>query len=112
MNDEQYNELNEALDNLNTNTDNTNSAINELQEYLEEKDKQEQEEKTQEEQTQAEQTQAEQETSQAQQDVYVGALMDIRNEIQLNNQMVAGQYMMMGIIAGIILFKVLWDKLQ
>lgn len=119
MNDEQYTELNESIDRLNNTTQDNNNAVNDLREYLEEKDNKEQEEKQekeeQQEQEQEQQTQEQQEQeqqTQEQQETYTELLTDIKSEIQLSNQMFAGQFMMMGIITGIILFKILWDKLQ
>ena len=123
------NDLLQALNDLNQNSVATNNSIKELTEYLIIKDRQEKQkedtlnkEAEQAEKEEAElQEQKEQEEASAkaeqsakadaQTETYTELLTDIRSELQLQNQMISGQFLFFGIICGILLFKILWDKL-
>lgn len=118
-----------ALNLLNENSVATNNSIKELQEYFIIQDRKEYQEKEtlkkqeeqnakvdaefQEREQQAEQSEKAEETAKAdaQTETYTELLTDIRDQIQLNNQLISGQFLMFGIICGILLFKILWDKL-
>ena len=52
----------------------------------------------------------EEETEQV--DQYEVVLQSINDQIVLNNQLLAGSFIFYGIICGILLFKILWDKLK
>lgn len=123
-------DLLEALNELNKNSIATNNSIKELNEYLIIKDKQDQQEKEtqkkQSEQAEIEESEIQEQQEQEQQSAlaeqsakadaqnqeYTTLLTDIRSELQLNNALISGQFMMFGIICGILLFKILWDKLN
>ena len=123
------NDLLQALNDLNQNSVATNNSIKELTEYLIIKDKQEkQKEDTlnkQAEQAEKEEAEIQEQKEQeeasakaeesaladAQTEEYETLLADIRAEQQLNNQLLSGQFLFFGIICGILLFKILWDKL-
>ena len=45
-------------------------------------------------------------------DQYEVVLQSINDQIVLNNQLLAGSFIFYGIICGILLFKILWDKLK
>ena len=51
------------------------------------------------------------EAQQQTEETYTELLTEIKQEQQLTNQMFAGQFLLFGIITGILLFKILWDKL-
>lgn len=122
-------DLLEALQQLNQSTVATNKSVQDLQEYFIAKDRKEKQEAETlqkqaeqegkekaelEEQQKREQESAEaEETAKAdsQTETYTELLTNIRDEIQLNNQLISGQFLMFGIICGILLFKILWDKL-
>lgn len=113
MTDEQYTELNESIDRLSNNTQDTNNAVNDLREYLQDKDNKqaeaeaEAEQKAQEEtEHQTEQQTAEQESTETE----IQLLTEVKQELQLQNQMIAGSFMMSGIICGVLLFTILWNK--
>ena len=123
------NDLLQALNDLNHTSVATNNSIKELTEYLIIKDKQEkqkedtlnkqaeQAEKEEAEiQEQKEQKEASAQAEQsaradAQTEEYETLLSDIKAEQQLTNQLLSGQFLFFGIICGILLFKILWDKL-
>lgn len=123
------NDLLQALNDLNHTSVATNNSIKELTEYLIIKDKQEkqkedtlnkqaeQAEKEEAEiQEQKEQKEASAQAEQSaradsQTEEYETLLSDIRAEQQLTNQLLSGQFLFFGIICGILLFKILWDKL-
>jgi F0F1-type ATP synthase assembly protein I len=118
-----------ALNKLYESSDSTNKSVQELQAYFIAKDKKEkqeaetlkkqQEQEAQEQAELEEQQQRETESVEAEQsakadaetETYTELLTDIRDQIQLNNQLISGQFLMFGIICGILLFKILWDKL-
>ena len=103
--------------------------LDQISEYLILKDKEEKKEKQAAEKQAAEENEAAEkqaaeenevaekqaaETREAQQqtqETYTELLTDIKEEQQLTNQMFAGQFLLFGIITGILLFKILWDKL-
>lgn len=105
------------------------SSQEELTQYIISRDKQSDQEKANEKKIQeeqkaidkeaAEQQEAEQqeaklqseEQQEQQTETYTELLTDIRDEIRLSNQLTAGSFMFYGIICGILLFKILWDKL-
>ena len=123
------NDLLQALNDLNQNSVATNNSIKELTEYLIIKDKQEKqkedtlnkkaEQAEKEEAEIQEQKEQEEASAQAEQSAradvqteeYETLLTDIRAEQQLTNQLLTGQFLFFGIICGILLFKILWDKL-
>ena len=123
------NDLLQALNDLNQNSVATNNSIKELTEYLIIKDRQEkQKEETlnkQSEQAEKEEAEIQEQKEQeeasakaeqsakadAQSQTYEELLIDIRSEVQLTNQLLSGQFLFFGIICGILLFKILWDKL-
>ena len=119
MNDEQYTELNESIDRLSNNTQDTNNAVNDLREYLEEKD-QKQEEKEQEQKEQEEVQAEETETKEAENNVkseqdtrtYTELLQSIDEGITVQNGLIAGQFVTDGILCGVLLLTVLWNKLN
>ena len=84
--------------------DSNSERLDKLTEYLIVKDKKE--DKT-EELTKSEREEVTDEQAQT----YEELLTDIRLEQQLTNQLLSGSFIFYGIIAGIILFKILWDKL-
>ena len=103
--------------------------LDQINEYLILKDKEEKKEKQAAEEQAAEENEAAEkqaaeeneaaekqaaETREAQQqteETYMELLTEIMEEQQLTNQMFAGQFLLFGIITGILLFKILWDKL-
>ena len=92
--------------------------LDQINEYLILKDKEEKKEKQAAEEQAAEENEAAEkqaaETREAQQqteETYMELLTEIKEEQQLTNQMFAGQFLLFGIITGILLFKILWDKL-
>ena len=103
-----------------------NSSQKELMEYIIAKDQASDEEKEaaekeaaekqeaekQEAEKQEEETKAAETKADSQTETYTLLLTDIRDEMRLNNQMMAGSFIFYGIICGIILFKILWDKLN
>lgn len=117
-----------ALNDLNSNTIATNNSIKELQEYLISKDRKEQQEeatKAKQEEQEAlkqaeldEQTAKEEESAMAEQsakadqvtDTYTELLTDINNNVVLSNNIFAGQLLFTGIISGILLGKILFDR--
>lgn len=123
------NEILQAINNLNDNTVGVNNSIKELQEYFILKEKREQQEKEtlkkQQEQAEKEQAQideqntkevesaeAEQQAkSDAETETYTELLTDIRQEQILTNQMFAGQFLFEGVITGVLLFTIIWNKL-
>ena len=107
---------------LNKGISSSNEKLDELILFLQnsekrqlEKEQQDELKKVQEAQEQGqrelEQEQLESEADQAEQETYTEILSDIRTEIQFNNQLIAGSFLFYGIICGILLFKILWDKL-
>ena len=126
MNDEQYIELKESIDALNQNTVTTNNSIKELQEYFIKKDKEAEKEKQQaekqaqeeaeiKEQEEAEaQTKAEQtrEAQQTQEEIYTEQLQNINTQLEATNGMLVGNYVTDGIICGVLLLTILWNKLN
>ena len=117
------NQILESLERINQNTVTTNNSIKDLQEYLiiqenerkeselanaEEKASSDKQKEEEEQQIRAEQSAQ----SEAQQQTYEELLIDIRDEQRLTNQMFAGSFLLSGIICGILLFKILWDKLN
>ena len=123
------NDLLQALNDLNQTSVATNNSIKELTEYFIIKDKQEKqkedtlnkqaEQAEKEEAEIQEQKEQEEASAQAEQSARADAqteefetlLADIRAEQQLTNQLLSGQFLFFGIICGILLFKILWDKL-
>ena len=123
------NDLLQALNELNENSVATNNSIKELQEYFIIKDRQEkqredtlnkQAEQAEKEEAELQEQKEQEEASvkaeqsakaDAQEQTYTELLMDIRSELQLQNQIISGQFLFFGIICGILLFKILWDKL-
>lgn len=103
-----------------------NSSQQELMEYIIAKDQASDEEKQAAEKEAAEKQEAEKQEAEKQQEeskaaetkadtqteTYTTLLTEVRDEVRLNNQLMAGSFIFYGIIAGIILFKVLWDKLN
>ena len=92
--------------------------LDQITEYLILKDKEEKKEKQAAEKQAAEENEAAEkqaaESREAQQqteETYTELLTEIKQEQQLTNQMFAGQFLLFGIITGILLFKILWDKL-
>ena len=125
-NNEMNNQILESLERLNQNEVKVINTLNDIQEYLIIQDKK-QEEKEEEELKSAEekalqdkqkeeeenQTRAEQSAqSETQQQTYEELLVEIRDEQRLTNQMFAGTFLFYGLICGILLFKILWDKLN
>ena len=126
MNDEQYIQLTEALNNLNQNTVATNNSVQELKEYFIKKDKEEEKEKQEaekqakeeaeiKEQEEAEaQTKAEQtrEAQQTQEEIYTEQLQNINTQLEVTNGMLVGNFVTDGIICGVLLLTILWNKLN
>lgn len=119
MTDEQYTELNESIDRLSNNTQDTNNAVNDLREYLQDKDaeQQEKEEKEQEQaQADAEENankEQEQNTkSEEQTQTYTELLQSIDEGITVQNGLLVGQFVTDGILCGVLLLTVLWNKLN
>ena len=109
----------ELLESINENTISTKDSIDELQEYLIIQEKKENEEKEKQEEIEAEKSEteslakSEQESNASDQaETYEMMLVDIRLEQQLTNQLLSGTFLFYGIIAGILLFKIIWDKLK
>ena len=121
-------EILDALNNLNSNTVATNNSVKELQEYFILKDKKEEQEKAtakkQEEQTKKEEEElteqqekeeasalAEQSArSEAQTETYTELLTDIRDKQELSNDIFAGQLFFTGMIAGLLIGIILWNR--
>lgn len=121
-------EILEALNNLNDNTVATNNSVKELQEYFIIKDKKEQQEKaTQEKQAEQEakeqaeldeQSAKEEESvaaeqsakADAQTETYTELLTEIRDKQELSNQIFAGQLFFTGMIAGLLIGIILWNR--
>ena len=85
--------------------------LDQINEYLILKDKQDQEKTEKNAETEETTRSAELQASEEQNDQFEELLIDIRLEQQLTNQLLAGSFLFYGIIAGILLFKILWDKL-
>ena len=109
----------DILNDINDNTVSTYNAINDVQEYLIIQDKKLKEKEEKQEEIEAEKSETEALTKQEQSanaeeqaETYETLLMDIRAEQQLTNQLISGSILFLGIIAGILLFKILWDKLK
>ena len=130
MNEEQYTELTEALNNLNQNTVVTNNKIDELQHYFIRKDEEEekaqkkaQQEAEEKAQKEAEEKEAntkaqeeEQLTREAQQqtqdEIYTEQLQNINSQLEATNGMLVGNFVTDGIICGVLLLTILWNKLN
>ena len=130
MNDEQYIALQEALDTLNENTVVTNNSIQELHHYIIKKDKEAQEEKERAEQEaiekaekeaeeKEEKTKAEQEEqqtrdaqAQTQEEIYTEQLQNINTQLEVTNGMLVGNFVTDGIICGVLLLTILWNKIN
>lgn len=119
MNEEQYNSLSQSLNDLNQNTVATNNSINELYEYFLIKDKKAQEEKEKQakldaenqEKAETEQTQAEEEQA-TQEQTYTEQLQNINTQLETTNGMLVGTFVTQGILCGVLLFTILWNKLN
>lgn len=118
-NEELNNQILESLERINQNTVKTNNAIDDLQEYLilQDQKKEEKEKETEEkssdsdDQDKQEETEEVAESSSATSEDTYEVLVQIRDEQRLTNQMFAGSFLISGIICGVLLFKILWDKL-
>ena len=119
-----------ALDKLNENQVATNNAISELQHYIIEKDKAEEKEKKQAQQEAEEKAEAEAQETENQKkeaetkeaenntkaeqetETYTELLQSTSDGIAVNNGLIAGQYVTDGILCGVLLLTILWNKLQ
>lgn len=108
----------QALSDLNQNTVATNNSIKELQEYFLIKDKREQEKqaKAEEEESKAlevkeQEEQTSKDAEQQQVDTYTELLTDIRDNVQLSNEIFAGQLFFTGVIAGLLVGIILWNRI-
>lgn len=128
--DANVNELANAIYELVTETSETNNRITELQEYLITKDKEEEKKaeeekqaeiKAQEEQALLDEVNAKQEeTAKAEESAkadsetqtYTELLTDIRDGINLNNQLFAGQIFFTGVIGGLLFMLILWNRIK
>lgn len=130
MDEQTRDEILIALDKLNENQVATNNSINELNHYIIEKDKKEEKEKANaekeakeiaekeaeetenknKEQEKRELTKSQQE--QEQQEIYQEQIHILSDGISTQNGMIAGQFVTDGIIAGVLLLTILWNKLQ
>lgn len=117
-----------AINVLNSNTVATNDSIKELQEYFilkdkkEEKEKQNQEEIALKEKKNQEEIQKQQEEeeasalaeesarSEAETQTYQELLVDIRDKQELSNEIFAGQLFFTGMIAGLLIGIILWNR--
>lgn len=122
------NDLLDALVKLNESSSATNKSVQELQAYFIAKDKrEEQKSQTQEkieqeadkEASELEQQALKQEQSEkaeqtakadAQNETYTELLTDIRDQVTLNNQIMSGQLLFIGIICGVLLAKIFIDR--
>lgn len=107
---EELQTLNEGISSLNENQE-------ELTEYIINKDKEEEELKAEQEEEQKiadeESEQIEQEEKEAQeadQETYTEIVSDIRDSINLNNHLLSGQIFFCGVIAGLLIIKILFDR--
>ena len=85
--------------------------LDQINEYLILKDKKESEDSEVKAETEQTTRDAEIEASEQQNEQFEELLIDIRLEQQLTNQLITGSFLFYGVIAGILLFKILWDKL-
>lgn len=124
--EENNKELIDAINELAKNQVQTNNSIKELQEYLIIKDRQEEEAKQKEQEIaeedalraeeakdiekQEQQTRAEEQKSQD--EIYTEQLQNVNTQIEATNGMIAGQYITNGIICGVLLLTILWNKLN
>lgn len=122
------NDILDALVKLNESSSATNKSVQELQAYFIAKDKKEKQEaetlkkqSEQEEKKQAElqeQEKKEIESAEAEQNAkaeeetqtYTELLTDVRDQVKLNNEIMAGQLLFFGIITGILLAKIFIDR--
>ena len=114
----------EGLQTLNQGTSSNGEKLDQIMEYLITKDKLEQEEKEkaakeQEEKEKAakeqeEKDQQEAETKSAQeqqeQETFEEVVTDIRDQVVLTNNLLAGQIFFMGVVFGVLMLKILWDR--
>lgn len=114
----------EELQILNQGTVSNGEKLDQVIEYLITKDQKDQEEKEAAQKKQQEQEEADQknqqeedaalkqqeEETQEQTETYTELLTDIRDQAVLNNNIMAGQIFFMGVLFGIILLNVLWNR--
>lgn len=129
MNEEVSNkELLDAINELNQNSVATNNSIKELQEYFILKDrkeeqkeatakKQEEEQKQTQEELQDQQKKEEQSAlaeqsakADTQTETYTELLVEIRDKQELSNEIFAGQLFFTGMIAGLLIGIILWNR--
>ena len=122
MNEEQYTEITEALNNLNQNTVVTNNKLDELQHYFIRKDEEEEkaqkkaqqeaEEKEANTKAQEEEQQTREAQQQTQEEIYTEQLQNINSQLEATNGMLVGNFVTDGIICGVLLLTILWNKLN
>lgn len=117
-NKEMNEQILDRLNDLNSNVVTTNNSLKDLQEYLIIQDKKNQEEKEAEEKSASDKQDKEQTAkaeqsakADAQNDTYTELLTNISNQLEYQNAVISGQSFMYGIISGILLFTILWNKI-
>lgn len=54
----------------------------------------------------------EQEQEESEQISYETVLSDISNQLELQNNLIVGGFFMLGVLTGVLLFRILWDRLR
>ena len=112
MTEEQYIELNNAINHLDNTTNETNNAIKDLTEYLQEKDEKEQKEKEEKAEVETKQSETRDAQQQTQEEIYTEQLQNINTQLEATNGMLVGNFVTDGIICGVLLLTILWNKLN
>ena len=114
----------EGLQTLNQGTNSNGEKLDEIMEYLITKDKLEQEEKEkaakeQEEKEKAAKDQEEKDQQEAEiksaqeeqdQETFEEVITNIRDQVVLTNNLLSGQIFFMGVVFGVLMLKILWDR--
>lgn len=107
----------EELQILNEGTVSNGEKLDQVLEYLVTKDKKEQEEKEAAQEEEDQKKEEEQKTTEEkeqsdieQNETYTEVLTDIRDQTALTNNLLSGQIFFMGVIFGLLLLNVLWNR--
>ena len=101
------------LQNLNNNTDANGKKLDQIIDYMLAKDIQEKSDKEQAEKVAADnevKAQEEQAVQDTQTETYTELLTDIRDQSVLTNYLLSGQVFFMGVLFGVLLLNVLWNR--
>lgn len=107
------------LQTLNKGIVSSNEKLDSISEYLIAKETQRQDEQSANKKAEAEKAEAEKQQAEAQEqarseetETYTELLTDLRDDIRLQNQMFAGQILFTGIICGVLLAKIFFDRFK